>query len=211
MSAELALQKEWDKNIKASPEVKEAIVSLEFNKRKMNQLHEELSDLEVWEVELEKKLAKLKEQLQPPMMKFCKQLDTDEGVEITVVEASVHETSDPKILINALQQRVSSSGEYGRSRLLGLINTTLSTRNCLVNKDLNDEADLAHNMIKSLLKQLGRSTIDWKEMKSWEIIVIQKLLDELSEIPGFILHIIGQLLTKIKEVGRSNIAIQCSD
>lgn len=211
MSAELALQKEWDKNIKASPEVKEAIVSLEFNKRKMNQLHEELSDLEVWEVELEKKLAKLKEQLQPPMMKFCKQLDTDEGVEITVVEASVHETSDPKILINALQQRVSSSGEYGRSRLLGLISTTLSTRNCLVNKDLNDEADLAHNMIKSLLKQLGRSTIDWKEMKSWEIIVIQKLLDELSEIPGFILHIIGQLLTKIKEVGRSNIAIQCSD
>jgi len=211
MSAEIALQKEWDEKIKTSPEVKEAIVSLEFNKRKMNQLHEELSDLEVWEVELEKKLAKLKEQLQPPMMKFCKQLDTDEGVEITVVEASVHETSDPKILINALQQRVSSSGEYGRSRLLGLISTTLSTRNCLVNKDLNDEADLAHNMIKSLLKQLGRSTIDWKEMKSWEIIVIQKLLDELSEIPGFILHIIGQLLTKIKEVGRSNIAIQCSD
>jgi len=211
MSAEIALQKEWDEKIKTSPEVKEAIVSLEFNKRKMNQLHEELSDLEVWEVELEKKLAKLKEQLQPPMMKFCKQLNTDEGVEITVVEASVHETSDPKILINALQQQVSSSGEYGRSRLLGLINTTLSTRNCLVNKDLNDEADLAHNMIKSLLKQLGRSTIDWKEMKSWEIIVIQKLLDELSEIPGFILHIIGQLLTKIKEVGRSNIAIQCSD
>ena len=43
MSLDASLKNEWQKKINSSPEVKQAKRSLEFHKRKMRQLQEELT------------------------------------------------------------------------------------------------------------------------------------------------------------------------
>ena len=63
MSLDASLESEWHKKISNSPEVKQAKRSLEFHKRKMKQLQEELTSAEVWEKELEERLTKVEEKV----------------------------------------------------------------------------------------------------------------------------------------------------
>ena len=53
MSLDGSLRVEWERKISSNPEVKQAELNLEFHKRKMRQLQEELTSAEVWETELE--------------------------------------------------------------------------------------------------------------------------------------------------------------
>ena len=57
----------------------------------MRQLQEELTSAEVWERELEERLSSVQEKVMPPFMKFCKQLEREEGVEEKVIEESMAE------------------------------------------------------------------------------------------------------------------------
>ena len=55
----------------------------------MRQLQEELISAEVWERELEERLKRMEEKVMPPLMKFCNQLEREEGVEKEVIEESL--------------------------------------------------------------------------------------------------------------------------
>ena len=58
-SLDCSLLGEWQRKISSSPEVKEAKLNLEFHKRKMRQLQEELTSAEVSKKELEERLRKI--------------------------------------------------------------------------------------------------------------------------------------------------------
>ena len=90
-SLDCSLLVEWQRKICSSAEGSQARLSLEFHKRKMRQLQEELTSAEVWERELEERLSSVQEKVMPPFMKFCKQLEREEGVEEKVIEESMAE------------------------------------------------------------------------------------------------------------------------
>ena len=64
------LEAQWRKRINDSPEAKQAKVNIDFHKKKMRSLQEELHNAEIWEVELKNRLQKIEEQVQPPLMKL---------------------------------------------------------------------------------------------------------------------------------------------
>ena len=49
-------------------------------------------------------------------------------------------------------------------------------------------------MASNILKQMGRSTINWEEMKEWEVDVVRNLMKEVEGIPGFVARMVEQLL-----------------
>ena len=105
MSSEVYnFQAEWRRRIEGSPEVKQSRLNLEFHRRKIRQLHEELSQAEIFAKELEKRQRNLEEQIKPPLMRFNEMLEEDQGVDDKVVETSVNE-EDHKNVLAVLRKR----------------------------------------------------------------------------------------------------------
>ena len=190
-----SLQGEWQRKINSSPEVKQARLSLEFHKRKMRQLQEELTSAEVWETELEERLKGIQEKVKPALMKFCSQLDREEGVDEAVTEETMAETDWAKVLV-ALKKRVAKVERMDRSQLVGLVKTVLDVRGCLMEKEYQEGVETMQEMAKTILKQMGRSSIDWMEMKEWEIKVVRLLIKEVEGVPGFVARMVDQLLKR---------------
>ena len=190
-----SLQGEWQRKINSSPEMKQARLSLEFHKRKMRQLQEELTSAEVWETELEERLKGIQEKVKPALMKFCSQLDREEGVDEAVTEETMAETDWAKVLV-ALKKRVAKVERMDRSQLVGLVKTVLDVRGCLMEKEYQEGVETMQEMAKTILKQMGRSSIDWMEMKEWEIKVVRLLIKEVEGVPGFVARMVDQLLKR---------------
>ena len=95
---------EWKKRIEGSPEVKQSRISLEFHRRKIRQLMEALSQAEIFEKELEKRLKNLEENVKPPLMRFNEMLEEDQGVDDKTVEISVIE-EDHENVISLLRKK----------------------------------------------------------------------------------------------------------
>ena len=74
------LQQQWADKLAASSEVREARSSLEFHRRKIHKLEEELSSARGWEGEMEVKSCSLKERLKPPLLKLKYRLERSEAV-----------------------------------------------------------------------------------------------------------------------------------
>ena len=58
MSLDGSLHVEWENKVISSPKVKQAKLILDFHKKKMRQLQEELTSAEVWERKIEEKVKK---------------------------------------------------------------------------------------------------------------------------------------------------------
>ena len=192
---EKSISVEWERRKSSSPEVSQARLNLQFHKRKMRQLHEELTSAEVWETELEVRLKRVEDKVQPPLMKFFSQVEREEGVEQQVVEESM-EGEDWKEVVKIVKSRVTKVEQMGRTQLVGLVKTVFSVRNCLVEKECQEGVETMQGMARSILKQIGRSTIDWREMKGWEVEVVRQLIKEVEGIPGFVARMVDQLLKR---------------
>ena len=189
MSLDASLESEWHKKINNSPEVKQAKRSLEFHKRKMKQLQEELTSAEVWEKELEERLTKVEEKAQPALMKFCRQLDNEDFVDDIIIEETVVENQWENIEI-ILRRKISRVEEMERSKLVGLVKTVLTMRNCLVEKDNQEGVEVIQGMARTILKQMGRSSIDWMDMKKWEVRSVRVVMREVEDVPEFVTRIV---------------------
>ena len=194
-SVDASLKCEWQRNINSSPEVKQAKQNLEFHKRKMKQLQEELTSAEVWETELQERLNKLEEKIKPSLMKFCNQLEKEGTVDEDIIEETVVENNWGKVM-TVLKKRMTTLEDFGRLQLVGLMRVVLSVRNCLVEKDSQDGVEMMQEMARTILKQMGRSTIDWLDMKEWEVKVMKALMREVEGIPGFVQRMVDQLLDR---------------
>ena len=207
---EKSISVEWERRKSSSPEVSQAKLSLQFHKRKMMQLQEELTSAEVWETELEVRLKRVEDKVQPPLMKFFSQVEREEGVEQQVVEESM-EGEDWKEVVKIVKKRVMQVEQMGRTQLVGLVNTVFSVRNCLVEKECQEGVETMQGMARSILKQMGRSTIDWREMKGWEVEVVRQLIKEVEGIPGFVAGMVDQMLDMmvvVEQRGRREVVVE---
>ena len=117
MSAEMfSFESEWGKRIERSPEAKLAKQNLEFHRRKIRQMHEELSHAEAWEKELEARLQTIKEKVKPRILVFSEQLELSKGVEDKIVEATVVE-EDSENLIGLLRKKAFAMDKMDRSAI----------------------------------------------------------------------------------------------
>ena len=147
MSEEIDNQ-EWRRRILSSSEAKEARTSLELQRRKKRQLHEELQSAEMLEAELVKRLKSVEENLKPPVLRFREKLRDSNGVDLTVVRSAVDDIEDPRQMIKFLRKGAKMA-KMERPELLGLMRTLHNMRICFQEKDAQDAVDIIQVRITS--------------------------------------------------------------
>ena len=208
MSAEVfPFESEWKKRIERSPEAKQARQNLEFHRRKIRQMHEDLTHAEAWEKELEARLQSDKEKIKPRIHVFTEQLELPKGVEDKIVEAAIVE-EDTEKLVSVLRRKAIAMDNMDRSQLLGFIKTVLNVRNCLLEKDNQHGVEVMQEMASGALKHLGRVTTDWVEIVAWEADMLRQLVREVEGIPTFVVRMTDQLLAKHVSVNSSSSVVQ---
>ena len=210
MSGEMAnLNSEWKNRIESSPEAKKAKFNLEFHRKKINRMHEEMSQAEAWEKELERRLKNVKEQVKPPLLILTEQLETSKPVDDSIIEASINE-NDPEKLISLFRRKAMSMKEMNRSELLGFVKTVLGVRNGFLMKDNQYCVGVLQEIASGALKQLGRATINWQDLNSWEADFMKLLILEVEGVPGFISRFMEQILTQMgtQSQGQSDMNIE---
>ena len=157
-----SFESEWRKRIERSPEAKLANQNLEFHRRKIRQLHEELTHAEAWERELEARLQKMKDKVKPRILVFSEQLESCKGVEDKIIEATVVEEDSEK-LIGVLRKKAISMDKLDRSQLLGFIKTILNVRNGF----LDAIASLGVGMpVRQIVKKHNGLSLKWSHIAS---------------------------------------------
>ena len=115
---------------------------------------------------MEERLKKIEEKVRPPLMKFCDQLEKEEGVEQEVIHESLV-SDDWKKVIGLVRKRLVKVDQMERSQLVGLVRTVLGVRNGLVESERQEGVEAMQEMASTILKQMGRSTVCWEEMRGW--------------------------------------------
>lgn len=133
---------EWRRRVLSSSEAKEARTSLEFQRRKKRQLHEELQSAEIVEAELVKRLKIAEDKMKPPVLRFLEQLKDSNGVDLRVVRNAVAEVEDPGQIIKFLRKGAINMAKMERPGLLALMRTLHHLRICFQEKDAKDAVDV---------------------------------------------------------------------
>ena len=191
-----SFQNEWGKRIASSPEAKKATDHLNFHKRKVRKMHEELGVAEEWERELQRRLDSVKERLKPPIMKIVESLETSNQIEESFIEEAVNE-EDYDSLLTVLRKKALTIDKMDRTQLLAFIKTLLSVRNCLLEKEQDRGVEMMQEMASGVLKQLGRVSIDWIEVTEWEAELLRRLINEVEGVPAFVAKMLDQFLDRI--------------
>ena len=197
------LQSEWKKRIASSPEVKRAGSNLEFHRRKIRKMHEELSVAEQWEKELEKRLEIAEENVKPSILKFAEEFEKSNLVEESVVEATLDE-DELERLISMMRKKAVAMLEMDGSQLLGLIKTILVVRDGLLGKGNQDGVDIMQQMAGDVMKQLGKIDIDWLQMSPWEANLVRQLVKQVEGVPAFVSKMMDQFLNNIININNNN-------
>ena len=191
-----SFQNEWRKRVASSPEAKKAADNLDFHKRKVRKMHEELGVAEQWEKELQRRLTSVEEKLKPPIMKVVESLETSYQIEETILEAAVNE-EDHERLVSVLRKKALAMDTMDRAQLLAFIKTLLSVRNCLVEREQERGVEMMQEMASGVLKQLGRVSIDWLEVSEWEAGLLRRLIKEVEGVPAFVAKMLDQFLVNV--------------
>ena len=133
---------EWRRRVLSSSEAKEARTSLEFQRRKKRQLHEELQSAEIVEAMLVKRLKSAEEMMKPAVLRFLEKLKDSHGVDLGVVRNAVDEVEDPGQVIRFLRRGAINMAKMERAELLGLMRTLHHLRICFQEKDARDAVDV---------------------------------------------------------------------
>jgi len=198
MSGELKrLNTEWKTRIENSPEAKKAKLNLNYHRKKIQQMHEEFSRAEAWEKELENRLKNIEESVKPPFLILTEQLESPRPVDDSIIEASINE-EDPEQLISLLRTKSMTMKQMDRSQLLGFVKTTIDVRNNFLEKDNQHGVGVMQELASGVLKQLGRGSIDWKNLTPWEANLLKMIILEVEGVPGFIVKFMEQMLTNIQ-------------
>ena len=198
-SEKTSLNSEWRKRIATSPEAKQANDNLEFHKRKVRKMTEELNVAEEWEKELVRRLKTIEERVKPPLLKIAESFEKSNEVEDSFLEAAIKE-EDQERLIAMLRKKALAMDTMDRAQLLAFIKTLLSVRNCLVEREQERGVEMMQEMASGVLKQLGRVSIDWLEVSEWEAGLLRRLIKEVEGVPAFVAKMLDQFLDNIDKV-----------
>ena len=196
-------QDEWGKRIRSSPEAKKATDHLNFHKRKVRKMHEELGVAEEWERELQRRLDSVKERLKPPIMRIVETLETSNQIEESFLEEAVNE-EDYDRLVTVLRKKALTIDKMNRTQLLAFIKTLLSVRNCLLEKEQDRGVEMMQEMASGVLKQLGRVSTDWPEVSEWEARLLRRLIREVEGVPAFLERLLDRFLVNIIDNSSKN-------
>ena len=196
-------QDEWGKRISSSPEAKKATDHLNFHKRKVRKMHEELGVAEEWERELQRRLDSVKERLKPPIMRIVESLETSNQIEESFLEEAVNE-EDYDRLVTVLRKKALTIDKMNRTQLLAFIKTLLSVRNCLLEKEQDRGVEMMQEMASGVLKQLGRVSTDWTEVSEWEARLLRRLIREVEGVPAFLERLLDRFLVNIIDNSSKN-------
>ena len=188
-------QEEWRRRIANSVEAKKASEHLGFHKMKVRKMHEELGVAEDWERVLQTRLANVEEKLKPPLMKIVESLETCNQIDDCIIENAVNE--DHERLVALLRKKALAMHEMDRPQLLAFVRTLLSARNCFVEKEHERGVEMMQEMASSVLRQLGRVSIDWLEMSEWEAGLLRRLISQVEGVPPFLARMVDQFLVNI--------------
>ena len=192
-----SLTSEWRKRIASSPEAKQANDNLEFHKRKVRKMTEELHVAEEWEKELDRRLKTIEERVKPPLLKIAESFEKSNDVEDSFLEAAIKEEDQDRLLA-MLRKKALAMDTMDRAQLLAFIKTLLSVRNCLVEKEQEERGvEMMQEMASGVLKQLGRVSIDWLEVSEWEAGLLKRLIKEVEGVPAFLARMVDQFLGNI--------------
>ena len=198
-----SFQDEWGKRISSSPEAKKATDHLNFHKRKVRKMHEELGVAEEWERELQRRLDSVKERLKPPIMRIVESLETSNQIEESFLEEAVNE-EDYDRLVTVLRKKALTIDKMNRTQLLAFIKTLLSVRNCLLEKEQDRGVEMMQEMASGVLKQLGRVSTDWTEVSEWEARLLRRLIREVEGVPAFLERLLDRFLVNIIDNSSKN-------
>ena len=198
-----SLSSEWRKRIASSPEAKQANDNLEFHKRKVRRMTEELHVAEEWEKELDRRLKTIEERVKPPLLKIAESFEKSNEVEDSFLEAAIKEEDQDRLLA-MLRKKALDMDTMDRAQLLAFIKTLLSVRNCLLEKEQEHGVEMMQEMASGVLRQLGRVTIDWMEVSEWEAGHLKSLIKEVEGVPGFVARMLDQFLDNINLVNITN-------
>ena len=194
-----SLTSEWRKRIASSPEAKLATDNLEFHKRKVRKITEELHVAEEWEKELGRRLKTVEEKVKPPLLKIAESFEKSNEVEESFLEAAIKEEDQDRLLA-MLRKKALDMDTMDRAQLLAFIKTLLSVRNCLLEKEQERGVEMMQEMASGVLKQLGRVSIDWLEVSEWEAGLLKRVIKEVEGVPGFVARMLDQFLDNINLV-----------
>ena len=73
-------------------------------------------------------------------------------------------------------------------------------RNSLTENEGQEGVEAMQEMARTILKQMGRPTTEWGDMKGWEVTVVRMLIREVEGVPGFVARMVDQLLSRMDDV-----------
>ena len=135
---EETLAREWRRRKVASLELKETRTRLEFQRRRIRQLLEELDEAECLERELESRLTTEKNRAKPPLMQFVEKMSDPAGVDLAIVQKVVEEVQRTDQIMRCLRKEARGLARMDRSHLLGFLNTLLRLKTCFLERDMED-------------------------------------------------------------------------
>ena len=159
-------QEEWRRIIANNVEARRASDELDFHKRKVRKMREELGVAEEWERELQRRLVNVEKKLEPPIKKIVESFETCNQIEESILEEAVAE--DHERLVAVLRKKAMTMDEMDRAQLLAFIKTLLSVRESLLEKEQDRGVEIMQEMASGVLRQLGRASIDWLELSELE-------------------------------------------
>ena len=117
-----ALISEWRKRIASYPEAKQASDNLEFYRRKVRRMTEELHVAEEWEKELVRRVKTTEESVKTPLMKISESFEKSSEVEDSFLEAAIKEEVQDR-LIAMLRKKALAMDTMDRAQLLAFVKT----------------------------------------------------------------------------------------
>ncbi|XP_023347096.1 uncharacterized protein LOC111715920, partial [Eurytemora carolleeae] len=132
------LQMEWKEELNTSPEVKKAKLDLDYHRKKIRQMTEELNNAEHFEKELIVKEKKIEERIKPVLMRFYEGLEPPLSISRPLLQDTV-QTQPWEKVVSLTKRRVEMLESTDRQDLISLMWIILQLRDEYAEK-LNKDA-----------------------------------------------------------------------
>ena len=104
-------------------------------------------------------------------------------------------------ILDIVRRKIDMLSFLSRSQLLRLSTTMMSFNTYLEGIDEEEEArDSLVNMVKTVIKRLGSSSITWTSLVKSEVEGIQVLMEALEGVPNFVENIVNQHLATQEDI-----------
>jgi len=191
------LQTEWRGEMNSSPDVKRAKLDIEYHRKKVRQLTEELNNAENWEKELLEKEKQVGERFKPALMRFYEGLDPPVNINRTLLHEVATDHAWEKV-VSLTRRRVGMLESSERRDIIFLMWTIIQLRDEYVEAGNNEPQEHLQDQAKRLLRQLGGSKVSWENLEDREAGIMLDVTQQVENIPPFVKRMVETFLSNAK-------------